>query len=132
MNKKGILLKALCFLGLMAAAYLEFCASAAFIWAPFRGFGNPSMEYTTSGIIVGDIVIYVPFSLLLLILILRIIIHYRRKEAIKYYFYDILFCAAAVGLGFLAYYFLNEPREIIMHSIIHMIYENGWLKYPVP
>lgn len=132
MNKKGILLKILCFLGLMAAAYLEFCASAAFIWAPFRGFGDPPMEYTTIGIIVTYIVVYVPFSLLLLILVLRMIIYYRRKEAIKYYFYDILFCAAAVGLGFLAYYYLNEPREFIMHSIIHMIYKIGWLEYPVP
>lgn len=116
----------------MAAAYLEFCVMSAFIWAPWRGFGDPSMMYTTSGMIVECIVVYVPFSLLLLILVLRMIIHYRRKEAIKYYFYDILFCAAAVGLGFFAFYFLKEPGETIIRSITHAIYENGWLEYPVP
>ena len=77
MNKKGILLKVLCFLGLMAAAYLEFCAISAFVWAGFRGFGDPGMVYTTSGRIVECIVEYVPFSLLLLILVLRMIIRYR-------------------------------------------------------
>lgn len=132
MNRKEILLKVLSFLGLMVAAYLEFCAMIAFIWAPFRGFGNPSMEYTTSGMIVGNIVVYVPLSLLFLILVLRMIIHYKRKEAIKYYFYDILFCVAAVGLGFLAYYFLKEPGGSIMRSITHVIYENGWLEHAVP
>ena len=132
MNKKGILLKALCFLGLLAAAYLEFCAGSAFIWAPWRGFGDSSMVYTTSGVIVECIVVYVPFSLLLLTLALRMIIHYRRKEAIKYYLYDILFCVAAVGLGFLAFYFLKEPGGTIMRSITHVIYENGWLEYPMP
>lgn len=132
MNKKGTFFKALGFLGLMAAVYLEFCAMRAFFRVSWEGFGDPGMEYTPSGMVIGYIIVYVPVSLLLLILVLRMIMHYRRKAAIKYYFYDILFCVTAVGAGFLAFYFLKEPGETIVRLIIRVIRECGWVKYPVP
>ena len=132
MNKKGIILKILCFLGLTAAAYLEFCASYAFFRAGWGGFGDISKVYTLKGSIIECIVVFVPPLLLLFILILRMIINYRRKASVKYYIYDVLFCAAAVGLGFIVFYYFKEPRDTIVDFIIHVNYENGWLEYPVP
>ncbi len=132
MNKKGIILKILCFLGLTTAAYLEFCASYAFFRAGWGGFGDISKVYTLKGSIIECIVVFVPLLLLLFILILRMIINYRRKASVKYYIYDVLFCAAAVGLGFIVFYYFKEPKGTIVGSIVHVIYENGWLEYPAP
>ena len=132
MNKKGIILKILCFLGLMAAAYLEFCATEAFFCAGWGGFGDISKVYTLKGSIIECIVVFVPVFLFLFILILRMIIYYRRKAAAKYYIFNVLFCAAAVGLGFIVFYYFKEPEGTIVDSIIHVIYENGWLEYSAP
>ena len=122
----------LCFFGLAVAVYLECCAVVAFLWAGFNGFGGIWMEYTSGGETVFGIVLYVPALLLLLILALRMINHYKQKEAVKYYFYDILFCTAAIGMSFFVFYFFKEPRQTIMDSIMHAIRESGWLCYPVP
>lgn len=132
MNKKGIVLKILCFLGLTAVAYLEFCTDRGFFLAGWGGFGDISKVYTLKGSIIECIVNFVPPLLLLFILILRMIVYYRRKAAVKYYIYDVLFCAAAVGLGFIVFYYFKEPRDTIVDFIIHVNYENGWLEYPVP
>lgn len=132
MNKKGIMLKVLCFLGLMAAAYLEFCVAAAFFRAGWGGFGGISKVYTLKGSIIEFIVVFVPPLLLLFVLILRMIIYYRRKAAVKYYIYEVLLCAAAVMLGFIVFYYFKEPRDTIVDFTVRVIYENGWLEYPVP
>lgn len=132
MNKKGILLKALGFLCLTAAGYLEFCVTYAFFRAVWGGFGGIGMVYTLAGQIIECIAVFLLPLLLLSILLIRMILHFRRKAAVKYYIFDVLFCIVAVGLGYAAFYFFREPGETIMNAIVHVIYENGWVEYPVP
>ena len=57
-----------CFFGLMVAAYLEFCAVSAFLWAGFNGYGGIAMEYNSKGETAFGIVLYVPPLMLLFIL----------------------------------------------------------------
>lgn len=132
MKKAGIPLCTGCLFGLMAAVYLEFCAVSAFLWAGFNGYGGIWMEYNAKGEMAFGLVLYVPPLLLLFILALRMFIHYKQKAAVGYYFYDLLFCASAVGMAFLIFYFFYEPRQTVIDFIMHAIRESGWLYYPAP
>ncbi len=121
-----------CFFGLMVAAYLEFCAVSAFLWAGFNGYGGIAMEYNSKGETAFGIVLYVPPLMLLFILALRMFIHCKQKAAVEYYFYDLLFCVSAVGMAFFFCYFFKEPGQTIIDFVMRAIRERGWLYYPAP
>lgn len=132
MKEERIHFYILCFFGLMAAAYLEFCAVTAFLWAGFNGYGGIWMEYTSGGEAFFSIVVCVPVLLFFVVLALRMMTHYKQKTAVKYYVYDILFCALAIGVSYFAFWFFKEPGQTIMDCMMHAIRESGLLYYPAP
>ena len=132
MKEEKIPLYVLCFFGLMAAAYLEVCAVVAFQWAGFNGYGGITMEYDQRGETAFCIVLYAPLLLLVFILVLRMLIHYKQKVAVKYYFCDLFFCASAIGMAIFICCFFKEPGQTIIDSIMLAIREIGWLHFPIP
>lgn len=132
MKEKGISFYIGCFLGLTAAAYLEYCTVYAFVWAGFSGFGGIWLEYTEKGEAILSAIVCVPPALLLLMLLFRMVIHFKRKEAVQYYFYDILFCVMAIAAGVFLFYFLEGLSHTIMDVIVYFVRESDLMKVPVP
>lgn len=130
-NRKNIFCLIL-FLCLTTAVYLECCVLTAYSEARFNGFGGISMDYTEKGRAAGIIIVFVPVLFLILTLVFGMVKRYKRREAVKYYIYDILFFAFGIGSGILIFCASSEIRENIVSSLIYCIRKWGWVEYPIP
>lgn len=119
------------FMGLAAGVFIWRCALTAFLWAGWGGFGGVSMEYTVRGERAGQFLLGAPALLLFFLLLIRLGRNIIKKAAISRYGKDLFFFIAAVDAG-IVFFYMPEPRRMIVDAISRGIVQAGWMQYPAP